>query len=170
MFGPVLADEQRRALLPVPLPHRFAVGGGPFDSLHGLGHARVGLCAVRGDLARPFRETVSVRRGGAPLLADVAAQRLGAFGRGLVLGTGLASAEPAHRCEAATGDGLVRDGIEIGRTVTLGPDSEWLGDLAAYLLGGGFGLAERGGALVVLSTVRGALGVELRGSLRPPLC
>ena len=77
MLGPVLADEQRCSFLLVSLPHRFAVGGGGFDSLGGLGYARVGLGAVRGDLACPFRETIRVRRCGAPLGADLSAQRLG---------------------------------------------------------------------------------------------
>ena len=142
------------------LPHRLAVGGGRFDALHGLGHARVGLGAFSGDLARPLGETIRVRRGGAPLGADLAAQRPGTLGRCVLLSTRLALAEPAHSSEATTGGGLVCDGIEVGGTISLGPHRQRPDDPGTYLLGGVLGTSERRLALVVLRSMGGALGVE----------
>ncbi|WP_232003983.1 hypothetical protein [Propionibacterium freudenreichii] len=169
MLSPVLADEQRRALLPVPLPHRLTVGSGHVDGLYDLGHARVSLGAVRGDLACPFRETIGVRGCGAPLLTDLPAQRLGAFGRGLLLCTGLASAEPSHGGEAATGGSLLRDGTEVGGPISLGLHGQSLGDLGTHPLGGGLGQAEHLSGLLGLGSMRSTLSVEPRGDPLPPL-
>lgn len=72
------------------------------------------------------------------------------------------------------GGGLVCDGIEVGGTVSLGLRGQWPGDLGTHLLGGVLGLAEHSGALVVLSLVGSALGVEPGGGLLPsfrrPFC
>src|SRR5690606_9224947 len=95
-------------------------------------------------------------------------------GRGAVLSTGFAPAEPAHGGEAGAGSGLVLHGGEVGGPVVLGLDGERPGGLGAHLLGDFFGLAAYSSTLVVLGAVGGALGVEPGGDLLPscrrPLC
>ncbi len=90
-------------------------------------------------------------------------------GRGPVLGTGLAPAEPPHGGEPDAGGGFALDGGEVRCPVILGVNGERLRDLGSNLLGGFLGSAEHSGALVVLCPVGGALGVEACGDLLPPL-
>lgn len=65
-FGPILADQQRPALLLMASLLRLAVGGCGFAGLRS-GYARVGLGTLHGECAYPLGEMVGVGRDGAPL-------------------------------------------------------------------------------------------------------
>ena len=152
----------------VLLPRCCAFGLCCLDVLGGVNHARVGLGLPRCGLGRPRGQCVEGAGRLAPGLAHLYPSGLGLLGRGPVLGTGFALAEPASAGEPSTGGSLVLDGGEVGGPILLGLDGERPGDLGAYLCGGFFGLAEHGGALVILDPMRGTLGVEAGGDLLPP--
>src|SRR5699024_6760925 len=141
----------------VPSSHRLPVGCHSLDGAGGIDHDWVILGAFHGDPACPFGETIGVGWGGAPLGAELAAQGLRVFGCGAVFGTGFAPAEPPNVGESGAGGGLTLVSGEVGCTVVLGLDSEGLGDLGAYVLGGGLGLAAHSGGLLILGAMGGVL-------------
>lgn len=91
------------------------------------------------------------------------------FARGAVLIASFTPPKPPDSCEACVRRVLCLDGGEVRHAVAFSLLNERCGDLGTHSCGFLFDPAKRGGALVVLGTMRGALGVEPIRGLLPPL-
>ncbi len=170
MLGSKFARQQREPFLFVSAQCRSSVAARRFDGANGIGHAGVALRLPCCRFGCPSGESLAgTGRFTTPLIAHPRSLSLCLLLRRLLLGAGLASAEPADSGEAGTCGGFVLDGGKVGRTVALRLLDEWPGDLGTDSLGGIFGCVDRGGALLIFGAGGGALGVETCGDPLPPL-
>src|SRR5699024_9223517 len=148
-LGSKLTGQQREPFLLVSPRCRSAFCACCFDGANGNGHAGFARRFPCRYLCRPCRERLAgAGQFAAPVVAHPRPLSLRLLLRGLVLGGGFASAEPAHSRESAAGSGFVLNGSKMGRTVLLCLLDEWPGDLGTHLLGGVCGCVDCGGELV----------------------
>ena len=106
--APYSLTSNASVFLLVPLAHRFPLGCGCFDVLGGVDHAGIVPRRVASTCCSAHSGSASAVRGGSPQDSRTCARSVWVlFGRGAVLGAGLAPAEPTHGRESGAGGGLV---------------------------------------------------------------